>query len=146
LSLDNTKKNVLFFNIANEQKVFHPLFKINLEQRNIVSHFLRFENLTPTWSTQKKVRDFESFSRRLQFSGDLKKIVFNEIIFIGEMLMNSFEVRRCLVEMQAVLGEDEKWYTKEDLLKIDRDHFPSDLGHFCSVAIIVKCLLLQKEG
>ena len=60
--------------------------------------------------------------------------------------MNSFEVRRCLVEMHAVLGGDERWYTKEDLLKLDRDHFPSDLGHFCSVAIIVQCDLPNRES
>jgi len=42
--------------------------------------------------------------------------------------MNSLEVRRCLVEMHAVLGEDLGFRSKEDLLQLDRDHFPSDLG------------------
>jgi hypothetical protein len=44
--------------------------------------------------------------------------------------MNSLEVRRCLVEMHAVLGEDVGFRSKEDLLELDRDHFPSDLGLF----------------
>ena len=44
--------------------------------------------------------------------------------------MNSSEVRERLVEMHAILGSEESWRTKEDLLKIDRDRFPSALGHF----------------
>ena len=44
--------------------------------------------------------------------------------------MNSAELRKRLVEMHAFLGEDNQWRTKEDLLKLDRDHFPSALGHF----------------
>ena len=51
------------------------------------------------------------------------------------MLMNSLEVRRCLVEMHAVLGEDLGFRSKEDLLKLDRDHFPSDLGLFMTYNI-----------
>ena len=43
--------------------------------------------------------------------------------------MDSLEVRRCLVEMHAVLGDDIGFRSKEDLLELDREHFPSDLGH-----------------
>jgi hypothetical protein len=52
-----------------------------------------------------------------------------ETYFRGVMSLNSSELRERLVEMHAVLGEDTTWRTKEDLLKIDRDHFPSTLGH-----------------
>ena len=65
-----------------------------------------------------------------------KKLTTNEIIFLATMLMNSLEVRRCLVEMHAVLGEDLSFRSKEDLLELDRDHFPSDLGHFLAIYML----------
>ena len=54
--------------------------------------------------------------------------------------MDSLEVRRCLVEMHAVLGDDIGFRSKEDLLELDRDHFPSDLGHsFAYYKLSIHC-------
>ena len=80
--------------------------------------------------TTEKHRAVQSHCSRVVyfFKGCPEDVLFQGL-FQGAMLMDSLEVRRCLVEMHAVLGDDVGFRSKEDLLELDRDHFPSDLGH-----------------